>query len=355
MTQGIFNGGVRSDDDREIAVSVHGLSKTFYTGFFGPIPYLRERSFGRLHRVIKALKGVSFDIKRGEIFALLGANGAGKSTTMKILMGLIQSTSGEARIFGRTVREARAREGVGYLPENPSFYEELTPRELLRLFSALHGLSRREAELQNDTLIERVGMSYAADRPLRKLSKGMHQRIGVAQALINQPSLIVLDEPFSGLDPIGRKDVREILLEERARGATLLFTSHILPDVEALCDRFLILQEGQVTHQGGLADLALSTADIELVVNGATPSLIQSLLGLEGCTFDKERGENDQGISSFRLPHVCGDVALSLVLKEGGSVYSLNRSKPQLESLFLETPSTHTSSQEDRKEEEVSC
>ena len=188
------------DDDhrREIAVHVRSLSKTFYSGFFAPIPYLKKRPFGRLHRVVTAVQDISFEIKRGEIFALLGANGAGKSTTMKILMGLIRPSSGSADIFEKDSRSASARRGVGYLPENPSFYDELTPKELLRLFCALHGVNARQEKRHIDHLIERVGMSYAADRPLRKLSKGMHQRIGVAQALIGSPELIVLDEPFSG-------------------------------------------------------------------------------------------------------------------------------------------------------------
>ena len=315
----------------DIAVSVNSLSKTFYSGFFGPIPVIRERSFGRLHRVVKALKEVSFEIKRGEIFALLGANGAGKSTTMKMLMGLMKPTSGAAHIFGRDTRTSRARERVGYLPENPSFYEELTPRELLRLFSALHGLKTRQGERQCDELIDRVGMTYAADRPLRKLSKGMHQRIGVAQALINEPELIVLDEPFSGLDPIGRRDVREVLLAERDRGATLLFTSHILPDVEALCDRFLILESGQVTHQGVLADLLLETSEIELKLSDASEALINEVTQLNGAS---QVGGLDHSVITLKIPHEKGDQALALIMKHEANIYSLNRVKPHLEQLF---------------------
>ena len=339
----------------DIAVSAQALSKTFYTGFFAPVPYLRERSFGRLHKVIEALQNVSFEIKRGEIFALLGANGAGKSTTMKMLMGLMRPTSGEAHIFGDNARSAKARESVGYLPENPSFYEELTPRELLILFSALHGLSRRKAKSQSAALIERVGMSYAADRPLRKLSKGMHQRIGVAQALINQPELIVLDEPFSGLDPIGRREIREVLLAERARGATLLFTSHILPDVEALCDRFMILEGGQVTHQGAIADLALETAHIELIVSDADSDLISSVVSLDGCSVREVRGELDHRFTSFTIPHIHGAHALELVLKAGANIYSLNRLKPQLESMFVSDRSISRSTGEEGTEEVLPC
>ena len=219
--------------ETETALSVRHLSKTFYSGFFAPIPKLRERDFGRVHRVVRAVSDVSFEIPRGQIFALLGSNGAGKSTTMKSIMGLIRPTQGEIDIFGVNAGRAQARRRVGYLPENPSFYDELTPTELMRLFCKMSGIESRDIKRHSAELLERVNISYAADRPLRKLSKGMHQRVGIAQALIGSPDLIVLDEPFSGLDPIGRREVREVLFEERERGATLLFSSHILPDVEA--------------------------------------------------------------------------------------------------------------------------
>ena len=330
--------------NEEYAVSVDLLSKTFYTGFFAPVPYLRNYTFGRLHKVVSAVNQVSFNIRPGEIFALLGANGAGKSTTMKMLMGLIKPSSGKATLLGRDIRATKARVGVGYLPENPSFYDELTPRELMRLYCALNGVPSREQNRHSEVLIDRVGMSYAADRPLRKLSKGMHQRIGIAQALIGDPKLIVLDEPFSGLDPIGRREVRTVLLEEQARGATLLFTSHILPDVEALCDRFLILEGGKVRHQGDLSDLSLSHADIELTITQPTDTLISSLLALEGCHRQRDNLSTHEPLTSFILPNTQCEQALSLILSEHGQVYSMHRVKPQLESLFMTDDSSPESS-----------
>ena len=299
----MFDDVTRSD----IAVKVTDLSKTFYTGFFAPIPLIRRRQFGKLHRVVHAVSQVNFEIPRGQIFALLGANGAGKSTTMKVLMGLIKPTQGHAEIFGVDVGRAYARDHVGYLPENPSFYDELTPMELMRLFCEMNGVARRDVRRHSAELLERVGMSYAADRPLRKLSKGMHQRVGIAQALIGKPDLLVLDEPFSGLDPIGRREIREVLLEERARGATLLFSSHILPDVEALCDYFLVLEQGQVRHQGDLSELSLTESEVELQLTQASEALINSLNDIEGCdqrTDHRHQANSDHALLSFHLPSV---------------------------------------------------
>ena len=170
----------------------------------------------------------------------------------------------------------------------------------------------------------------------------MHQRIGVAQALINEPDLIVLDEPFSGLDPIGRREVREVLLAERDRGATLLFTSHILPDVEALCDRFLILESGQVTHQGELADLSLETSEIELKLSDASVALVNEVTQLNGAT---RVGGLNHSVITFKIPHDKGDQALALIMKHGANIYSLNRVKPHLEQLFTRSHSTRAGGQ----------
>ena len=320
--------------NEEFAVEVNKLSKVFYTGFFAPIPYLRQYSLGRLHKVVSAASDLSFTIQVGEIFALLGANGAGKSTTMKMLMGLIKPTQGHAHFFGESVNQASARKSVGYLPENPSFYEELTPRELMRLFCSLHQVPSKEIEQHSDRLIARVGMSHAADRPLRKLSKGMHQRVGIAQALIGSPRLLVLDEPFSGLDPIGRREIREVLLEERARGATLLFSSHILPDVEALCDRFLILENGQVRHQGQLSELSSSSDQLEFTLVMPSHELCEALSCLEGYTLLK-RGLAQKALFSFCLPEKSSQQALQMISQHQGQIYEVQRLKPQLESLFI--------------------
>ena len=321
----------------EIAVRVNRLSKTFYTGFFGPVPLLREVNLGRLHRVVHAVSEVSFEIPRGQIFALLGANGAGKSTTMKVLMGLIKPTRGEAYLFNEDVRYASARQRVGYLPENPSFYEELTPNELMRLFCEMNHVSRHEVTQHSGELLERVGMSHAADRPLRKLSKGMHQRVGIAQALIGAPDLIVLDEPFSGLDPIGRREVREVLLAERARGATLLFSSHILPDVEALCDHFLVLERGEVRHRGELDDLSLAESEVELSLSRVSDELIKSLSELEGARWaETARGDHaKRALTTIYLPSHQSQRAVDLISQCRGELYGLQRVRPPLEELFV--------------------
>jgi ABC-2 type transport system ATP-binding protein len=222
-------------------LEVQDLQKTFRTGFF--------------RRRVEAVRGVSFDVREGEIFGLLGPNGAGKTTTLKVMMGLVAPTAGSIRIFGRPCSQPSARTGVGFLPENPYFHEYLTPRELLEFYGHLVGLDGAELARQRDALIEQVGLAEAANRPLRKFSKGMLQRIGLAQALLGEPKLLVLDEPMSGLDPIGRKFVADLIAERNRSGVAILFSSHILSDVERLCHRVVILNRGVVAAQGSLADL----------------------------------------------------------------------------------------------------
>ncbi|MCK9462087.1 MAG: ABC transporter ATP-binding protein [Proteobacteria bacterium] len=222
-------------------LEVQDLFKTFRTGFF--------------RRRVDAVRGVSFEVREGEIFGLLGPNGAGKTTTLKVMMGLVAPTSGSIRIFGRPCSEPGARARVGFLPENPYFHEYLTPRELLEFYGSLVGLGGAKLERQSEALIEQVGLKEAANRPLRKFSKGMLQRIGLAQALLGDPELLVLDEPMSGLDPIGRKFVADLIAERNRSGVAILFSSHILSDVERLCHRVVILNRGVVAAQGSLADL----------------------------------------------------------------------------------------------------
>ncbi len=222
-------------------LEVAGLFKTFRVGFF------RKR--------IEAVRGVDFSVREGEIFGLLGPNGAGKTTTLKVMMGLIAPTAGEIRLFGTRSSDPRARRDVGFLPENPYFHEYLTPRELLEFYGELVGLDARTIRERRDALIEQVGLSEAANRPLRKFSKGMLQRIGLAQALIGEPKLLVLDEPMSGLDPIGRRFVAELIAERNRGGTTILFSSHILSDVERLCHRVVILNRGVKVSEGSIDEL----------------------------------------------------------------------------------------------------
>jgi ABC-2 type transport system ATP-binding protein len=222
-------------------LEVDDLYKAFRVGFF--------------RRRVEAVRGVSFQVRDGEIFGLLGPNGAGKTTTLKVMMGLIAPTKGGIRILGQPCAEPSARADVGFLPENPYFHEYLTPRELLDFYGTLSGLEARELQRRRDELIEQVGLAEAANRPLKKFSKGMLQRIGLAQALIGRPKLLVLDEPMSGLDPIGRKFVADLIADLNGRGTTILFSSHILSDVERLCHRVVILNRGVVAAEGRLADL----------------------------------------------------------------------------------------------------
>jgi ABC-2 type transport system ATP-binding protein len=222
-------------------VEVDGLRKTFVRGL--------------LRRKTEALRGVTFHVEQGEIFGFLGPNGAGKTTTIKVLMGLIFADAGAAKLLGAPAGAREAKQRVGYLPENPYFYDYLSVTELLDMIGRLHGLSRAERRRRTDELIVTVGLSASAKRPLRSFSKGMLQRAGLAQALIGDPELVVLDEPMSGLDPIGRKEVRDIIVSLRERGKTVFFSTHILSDATLLCDRVAIVVGGEIRDTGPLGAL----------------------------------------------------------------------------------------------------
>ena len=223
--------------EADIALKVLGLEKVFRSG-------LRRRKTA-------AVRGISFLVRRGTVLALLGHNGAGKTTTLNCILGLIKPDAGQVSILGCDYRRRCARAKVGYLPERPSFYEYLTGRELLAFYADLLGIARCDCSRQVDSVMDRVGMSARADRRLRKYSKGMLQRLGLAQALLGEPELLILDEPMSGLDPLGRRDVRDLLAELRDSGTTIVLSSHIVPDVEVLADEVVILREGllMATHR----------------------------------------------------------------------------------------------------------
>jgi ABC-2 type transport system ATP-binding protein len=231
-----------SEDARERLIDVRNLSKTFKVGLF-------------VRKVVDAVKGVSFDVRRGEIFGFLGPNGAGKTTTIKMLTGLIAPSGGVATLFGEPVSSPRARRSVGFLPENPYVYPYLTPREFVDLCGRLSGMGGAALRSRTMDVLQKVGIAYAADRQVRRLSKGMLQRTGLAAALVTDPQMLILDEPMSGLDPVGRKEVRDLIFEERAQGRTIFFSTHILGDVEAMCDRVAILREGKVVVSGAIRQL----------------------------------------------------------------------------------------------------
>ncbi len=233
-------------------------------------------------RRVLAVKGITFQVDRGDIFGFLGPNGAGKTTTIKMLTGLISPSEGRAELFGDAVPSRRALGRIGFLPENPYVYPYLTPAEFVVLCGRLSGLSARAARDRTRQVLDQVGVAYAADRPVRRLSKGMLQRTGLAAALVADPELLILDEPMSGLDPIGRKEVRDLIVDERRRGRTIFFSTHILNDVESLCDRVAILRKGEVVVSGRISDLLRRDARRTEVTLAGDYAALRAQLELEG-------------------------------------------------------------------------
>ncbi len=301
----------------ETLIRVTGLEKTFRQGFW--------------MRRVDAVRGISFRVERGAIFGFLGPNGAGKTTTIKVLTGLIRMTRGEASIFDHSVSDPRARRHVGFLPENPYIYPYLTPLEFVRLCGKLSGVPSRELERRAREVLERVGMSAAMDRPVRRLSKGMLQRTGLAAALVGDPELLILDEPMSGLDPVGRRDVRELILEERRRGRTIFFSSHILSDVETLCDRVAILREGRVVEEGRLdALLHREVESIEVVLGACSREEQERTLA----RFPAAVAVSDRMVIVVES-RAEKDEVLRYALEQGQSVLELGRRQDTLEDLFM--------------------
>src|SRR5262249_25663881 len=230
------------------------------------------------NRTYRALDRLTLNVDRGEIFGFLGPNGAGKTTTLKLLMQLVFPTSGRAELLGRPVGDLGAKRRIGYLPENPYFYDHLTAEELLQYFAALFGYSRGECRARAARLLDEVGIAGERRLQLRKFSKGMLQRVGIAQALINDPDLVIFDEPMSGLDPLGRREVRALILRLRDRGCTVFFSSHVLSDAEALCDRVAILAKGRLVAAGRPAAMpAFQVRGWELVMADLTESVVSAL------------------------------------------------------------------------------
>src|SRR5438034_8919275 len=250
------------------AIEILGLEKTYTVGFWRKKPK-------------QALKPLHLKVEDGEIFGFLGANGAGKTTTLKLLMGLIFPTAGNARILGRDTSDVSMHARVGYLPENPYFYDYLTAREFVTYCGELFGLNRVNRESRAEELLTRVNLEKKSwDRQLRKLSKGMLQRVGLAQALVNDPEVVFLDEPMSGLDPVGRREVRDLIASLRTQGKTVFMCSHILSDIEVLCDNIAILKRGKLAHARSLEELrARESGLIEVVVTGADAQVLKERLG----------------------------------------------------------------------------
>jgi len=228
----------------------------------------------------RALDHLELLVEEGETFGLIGPNGAGKTTTLKLLMGLVFPTEGEAEILGKPIGDRDAKSQIGYLPEQPHFYDYLTGRELLNYFGQLFGLGRSERRARVEELLDKVGMTASGDVALRKYSKGMTQRLGIAQALLNRPKVVFFDEPMSGLDPVGRREMTLLIRELRDSGVTVFFCSHILPDVEQLCDRVAILNQGKLVQVGRLSEiLDVSIQAIEVEVENLSEALAAELRG----------------------------------------------------------------------------
>jgi len=279
----------------------------------------------------RILDGISFRVREREIFGFIGPNGAGKTTTLKVLMGLIRATSGAASILGHDVSEITFRRQIGFLPEQPYFYDYLTGREILRFYAKLSGVSEEHRERRVAELLELVGLSASGKLRLRSYSKGMLQRIGVAQALVHDPQVVFLDEPMSGLDPVGRKEVRDIILRLRAEGKTVFMSTHILSDVEMVCDRVAIIVNGRIRYEGAIDEfLDAGEPEADLVFANLSADAATRLEDRFGAQM---RGHGDR--IEIRIAEKDSSAALRLALDAGAEVISATPHRVSLESIFL--------------------
>ncbi|HEY9909278.1 MAG TPA: ABC transporter ATP-binding protein [Thermosynechococcaceae cyanobacterium] len=304
-----------SVDPIPAVIETSELRKAYRTGFW-------------LTQKVISLRNCSLQVFQGETFGLLGPNGAGKTTLLKTLLGIVRPSGGRGKLLGKPLGDRSVKQRIGYLPENPYFYDYLTGRELLQFTAGLFGVSRSEQRQRIPELLDLVGLaSSAANRKqLRQYSKGMLQRIGLAQALINDPDLVFLDEPMSGLDPIGRYQIREIILSLKAQGKTIFFNSHILSDVERICDRVGILAQGELICVGSLQELLGNAEGYDVQVLGGNPNALKS------------RVPDLEFRDGYWQGHLLGspqDFIASLQLM-GAQLISMNQSRPSLEQFFIE-------------------
>jgi len=298
------------------ALETSGLSKSYPTG-----PLHRGRR--------SALEDLTLSVPRGEIFGYLGPNGAGKTTTLKLLMGLLRADRGSARILGVPHTERAWRHRAGYLPENPYLYDYLTPLEYLDYVGRLFGMPASARRERSQQVLQRVGLTESARVPMRRFSKGMLQRAGLAQALLNDPELVFLDEPMSGLDPIGRHMVKELILDLRSRGRTVFFSTHILSDAESLCDRVGLVRGGRLVTVGRLRDiLSIDVAHLEVLVSDVDAAVLDRLGGLKGRRALGERWSLEVEEKSL------GPVVMA-IQQAGGRVLSVQPVRESLEAYFI--------------------
>jgi ABC-2 type transport system ATP-binding protein len=302
-------------------IEIENLTKDYTTGFWRPRPQ-------------RALDGLSLEVKEGEVFGFLGANGAGKTTTLKLLMRLIFPTAGTARILGHPITDVEMHRHIGYLPESPYFYDYLTAREFLDYCGKLFGMAFEQRERRIKELLKLVDMERAIDMQLRKYSKGMLQRVGIAQALINDPQVVFMDEPMSGLDPIGRLEVRDIINSLREQGKTVFFSTHILSDVEVLCDRVAILNKGRLVGYGKLDELQQQRdKTMEIVARGIDKAVCEHLK-----TIAFSVKESASGFHILVPDESKVDSVLVIIRQSGGQLVSVNPLKTSLEDFFVREP-----------------
>jgi len=307
---------LRISDTAMIAIETINLEKTYAVGFWRKRPRV-------------ALRPLNLTVEEGEVFGFLGPNGAGKTTTLKLLMGLVFPTGGTARILGKDISDSEIKAQIGFLPEQPYFYDYLTAKELLEYYAQLSGVNAKERGRKIEAMLERVGLKDAARLQLRKFSKGMLQRVGLAQAILHDPKVVFLDEPMSGLDPMGRREVRDLMEELKQQGKTVFFSTHILSDAEALCDRVAVIHQGELRGVGRVAELTSAVAGkVELIWNGSAVPAGFTALEAE-CHIS---GETMRAV----VPEAQQEAALEILRREGLRLVSLTPVHPSLEEYFLQ-------------------
>jgi ABC-2 type transport system ATP-binding protein len=302
----------------QVVILTEGLSKTYRTGFWKTKP-------------VRALDNLNLEVFENEIFGCLGPNGAGKSTTLKLLMSLIYPTAGRAEILGESVFNLEARRHIGYLPESPYFYEYLTAEEFLTYYGSLFGYSKAELKSRVDHFLKLTDVFHARKVQLRKFSKGMLQRVGIAQAIIGDPKVVFLDEPMSGLDPIGRREVRNLILQLKSEGKTIFFSTHILNDVETLCDRIAILNRGMVIGSGTLNELFdQEVSHVEAVISGIPVDKLREIVGPDVSV------SQSGSTSRLELPDQAPLAGIVAEIEQAsGRIISINPLRQTMEDYFL--------------------